>query len=444
MKWWKTYRILDQKRKQLHWSAEELKRYRSWKLRELVTFAYDNSPFYREYYDQCGIHPDHIQTEDDLKKLPLLEKESLQKTDPLRVITIKPEDGSFREGDLMVEVTSGSTGDPLKIKRTWRDLYYIKSNDIRAYEQTGYRFFHRQAVLKSSTESVTGRHWFERFGILRKYWLSVIDSPEHNLSRLREIRPDHLHGYPNGLLEIAELLQRKKQTFTIPIVCTGAEVLDQYMRQQISESFNAEVFDLYGTREVGNIAWECRAHQGMHINDDSMIIEILDQSGHEVSEGDEGEVVVTHLDSFDYPFIRYRLGDRALRQGGRCSCGVDFSRLKSMTGRDDARIRLPSGRWITGMVFQELRTVPWLSGFRIVQDNRESIRLQVVPKSTVAQDMLNALVAQTSALVHDELAIVPEVVDQLEHDTSGKLRAVVCTLPPEHKTTSRQKAAITK
>ena len=441
MKWWKTYRILTEKRKRLYWSAEELNRYRSWKLRELVKFAYNKSPFYRKYYEQCGIHPDQIQTEEDLKRLPLVEKEMLRHTDPLQVITVNTKDGSLNEDDLMGEVTSGSTGEPLKIKRTWRDLYYIKANDIRAYQQTGFRFYHRQVVLKSSTTSVTGRHWFEKFGILRKYWLSVKDSPEHNLAKLKEIRPQHLHGYPNGLLEIAELLQDRKETFIIPIICTGAEVMDQHMRQKISESFNAEVFDLYGVREVGNVAWECRAHQGMHVNDDAMIVELLDENGHEVSEEAEGEVVVTHLDSFDYPFIRYRLGDTALRQGGRCPCGVAFSRLKSITGRDDARIRLPSGRWITGMVFQELRTVPWLSAFRIVQDDPTSVKLQVVPKSTIQNGELKDLVAKVSDLIQGKLTVIFEALDKLERDKSGKLRAVICRLPLEHKTTSPTKDA---
>ena len=305
MKWWKTYRILIDKRKRLGWSTEEIKRYRLQKLRELVSFAYHNSPFYRKYYDQYRAHPDQIQTEEDLKRLPLLEKASLQQTDPVKVITVKPKNGSFSQHDLMVEVTSGSTGEPLKINRTWQDLFYIKANDIRAFQQTGFRFYHRQVVLKSSTESVTGRHWFERFGVLRKCWLAVTDSPEHNLVKLKEIRPQHLHGYPNGLLEIAELLEDRKEVFTIPIICTGAEVLDQHLRGRIQEAFNAEVFDLYGTREVGNIAWECTAHQGLHINDDAMILELLDENGKEVPEGAEGEIVVTHLDGFDYPFIRY-------------------------------------------------------------------------------------------------------------------------------------------
>lgn len=439
MKWWKTYQILSAKRKRLHWSTEEINQYRLRKLKEVAVFAYYNSPFYRKYYDQFGVHPDQIQTEEDIKKLPVLEKQSLRETDPLQVLTVKGEDGSLNEQDLMVEITSGSTGKPLKIKRTWRDLLFIKANVIRAFQQTGFRFYHRQVILKSSTEPVTGRHWFENFGILRKYWLAVTDSPEHNLARLKEICPYHLHGYPNGLIEIAEFLQKQNQTFTIPIICTGAEVMDQYMRRKISEAFHAEVFDLYATREVGNIAWECKAHQGMHINDDTMIVELLDENGNDVPEGVEGEIVVTHLDLLDYPFIRYRLGDRAIRLGGACPCGVAFSKLKSLTGRSDARIRLRSGKWITGMVFQELRTVPWLASFRVIQEDHESIRLQIVPKYSPQQGDVEALASQASELVQGELDVIPEVLDKLELDKSGKIRAVICRLPIEQDTISPSK-----
>jgi phenylacetate-CoA ligase len=429
MKWWKTYRILADKRKQLYWSSEKIHHFRSRKLCELVKFVYSNSPFYKEYYRKYSIQPDQIQDEYDLKKLPILEKTSLQRTDPLHVITLRTKEVSSTAINLMEEVTSGSTGEPLKILRTWQDLFYIKANDIRAFQQTGFRFYHRQVVLKSSTASVTGRHWFERFGILRKYWLSVTETPEYNLTRLKEIHPQHIHGYPSGLLEIAELLQEKKQIFRVPIICTGAEVMDKYVRRKISESYDAEVFDLYGTREVGNIAWECKSHQGMHINDDSMIVEILDENGNDVPEGTEGDIVMTHLNGFDYPFIRYRLGDRAMRQGGTCPCGVEFSRLKSITGRDDARIRLPSGRWITGMVFQELRTVPWLSAFRIIQEDPECVKLQVVPKYAIQQGLLEDLVAKTSNLLQGQLTVAPEVLDKLERDKSGKLSAVICKLP---------------
>lgn len=430
MRWWKTYSVLSHMKKRLAWSQKQIDEYRIQKLRDLVKIAFDKSTFYRSLYDSHGVHPDQIKTVDDLKLLPILRKKHLLQADPMEVVTIGTKPNAF-ESDLMEEVTSGSTGHPLRVFRTWRDLYYIKAKIIRAYLQTGYRYSHRQVVLKSSTASLTGKHWFERFGILRKYWLSITDSPEDNLKKLQEIQPQHVHGYPSGLEALAEFLQAHKQTFCIPIICTGAEVLDQASRQLIEKAFEAEVFDLYGTREVGNIAWECTAHQGLHINDDAMIVELLDEKGKEVSVGEEGEVVVTYLDAVEYPFIRYALEDRAIRQpADNCPCGVKFSKLDVITGRSDARILLPSGKWVSGMVFQELRTVPWLSGFRIVQDDRESIRLHVVPKFTIEQDMVDTLVAQTSALVNDELTVIPEVVDRLEREKSGKLRAVICQLEP--------------
>ena len=228
MKWWNTYKILAHKRKQLRSSSEEIHRYQSWKLHKLVTFAYNNSPFYRKNYERWGVHPDQIRTEEDLKRLPILEKTTLRQTNPLDLITVRRKNGLPIERDLIEDATSGSTGEPLKIIRTWQDLSYTKANDIRAFQQTGFRFYHRQVILKSSSESLTGKHWFEKFGILRKYWLSITDSPEENLKKLKQIRSHHLHGYPNGLLTIAELLQAKRQTFHIPIICTGAEVRRGY------------------------------------------------------------------------------------------------------------------------------------------------------------------------------------------------------------------------
>ena len=83
------------------------------------------------------------------------------------------------------------------------------------------------------------------------------------------------------------------------------------------------------------------------------------------------------------------------------------------------------------MVFQELRLVPWLASFRIIQEEPESIRLQIVPKYNPQQSDIEALVAQASELIHSELAVVPEILDKLELDKSGKIRAVICRLPME-------------
>ncbi|MCX6639781.1 MAG: hypothetical protein NTW14_04780 [bacterium] len=429
MKWWTTYKILRDLRSHLGWSSEEISSYRIWKLRELVRFVYFNSPFYRQLWEEHGFHPDQLVTIEDLIRLPITDKKDLIHADPLRVLTIKTGEDPKSKRNLLDEVTSGSTGIPLTYCRTWRDLCYNKAKEIRAFQQTGFRIHHRQVVLKSSSDSVTGRHWFENFGILRKYWLSLRDSSEHNIRRMRAIRPQHLHGYASGLMTLAEYLHDRGETLYIPIICTGAEVLDDPMRYAIKRAFKAEIFDLYGSREVGNIAWECTAHDGMHLNDDVIILELLDDQDQPVPDGVEGEVVVTFLDGRDYPFIRYRLGDRAVRHNFKCRCGVNFSKLQRVLGRSDERILLPSGEWLSGLTFQELRTAPWISAFRIIQDTPHSILLQVVVKAPFTPGELEALKRKTSQLVRDQLTVITEVLPELPYDKSGKLRAVICKLP---------------
>jgi phenylacetate-CoA ligase len=423
VKWLTTYRLLHDMTARLNWPEEKLSHFRDRRLQEVVRFAYASSPFYRQIYDQAKVNPDDIKSVKDLTKLPLLPKETLRRADPLQVITLPA------STPWIVETTSGSTGEPLRIYRTWRDLYYIKAKVIRAFRQTGLRFHHRQVILKSSAESLTGRHWFENFGILRKYWMSVADPPEQNLARLRHLRPQHLHGFPSGLKPIAEILNSRGEIFRIPVICTGAEVLDDLDRSAIEQAFKAQVFDFYASREVGNIAWECPAHAGLHINDDAMILELVDDQGCEVPAGTEGRVVVTWLDGRDWPFLRYELGDRAVRLTDPCPCGVTFSRLARVEGRSDSRILLPSGVWISGMVFQELRTVSWAAAFRIVQDDPNSIRLQIVLRRQPSSQEMDEFIGQARRLSRGELQVIPEIIPQLERDPSGKIRAVICRLP---------------
>jgi len=428
MRWLNTYKVLSAMNERLKWSSEELERYRLWKLRHLLRYAYYNSAFYRDLYRQHGVDPDEIESLDDLRKLPIVDKQMVRSVDPLEIISEPVKQQVKSESEWMVEITTGTTGNPLKIQRTWRDLYYIKAKIIRAFAQTGFRFYHKQAVIKSSSESLTGKHWFERLGILRKYWLSVTDSPDFNLHRLQEIHPQHIHAYPSGLQAIAELLLKNGKSFPVPVICTGAEVLESLVRNQIAEAFEAEIFDLYGVREVGNIAWECKKHEGMHINDDAIIVELLDKNDRPVATGEEGEVVVTYLDAMDFSFIRYRLGDRAIQLAEKCACGCHFSRLHCVTGRTDARIILPSGNWISGLVFQELRTAPWISSYRLIQEDRQSVKLQVVPRRALNPNELEALVNRARELVNNELKIVPEVLSKLDYDASGKLRMIICKL----------------
>ncbi len=429
MKWWNTYHVLRELHHRLKWSQEQLQEFRSQRLVSLVHHVYTHSPFYRRFYQQAGWQAGELRGQEDLQHLPILSKPQLQQANPLDVVTQRKADGSPAECNWMIEATSGSTGIPLKIYRTWNDLYAYKAREIRTFQLTGLRFYHKQVILKSSAESVTGSHWFEKIGILRKYWLSIRDPVELNLRKLEAIKPQHVHAYPSGLLDIAEFLLQQNRVLSLPIICTGAETLDDYARQRIQAALAAEIFDLYGTREVGNIAWECKAHAGLHLNDDMIILELLDENDCEVPVGVEGEVVVTYLSGYDFPFIRYRLGDRAVKTVEPCPCGVKFSRLKYVTGRSDSRLLLPGGRWLSGMVFQELRATPGVKALRIIQENPHSLRLQLVPQSMFSSDQLRLLTERAAQLAQGELEIIPEVLAELDRDPSGKLRMVICRLP---------------
>jgi phenylacetate-CoA ligase len=129
-------------------------------------------------------------------------------------------------------------------------------------------------------------------------------------------------------------------------VFTSGELLRPAVRHAIAEAFGAPVFDVYGSSETKEIAWECTAG-GMHINADVVRLEVLDEANRAVSPGVEGNLVATLLVNRAMPLLRYRLGDRASLLPGRCDCGHPFPLLGVVTGRRADMLVLPGGHRIS-------------------------------------------------------------------------------------------------
>jgi phenylacetate-CoA ligase len=166
-------------------------------------------------------------------------------------------------------------------------------------------------------------------------------------------------------------------------VISSAEVLHPTLRERIIRDLKVEVYSFYAAMEVGRIAWECRAHQGLHVNADAMIVESVPDSRARVA--GYGTVVVTSLDSFTMPMIRYRLGDLASFIEGACPCGVSFPRIDAPLGRDTDLIVLPSGRMVTplatGVLMRSLASV--VERWRLTQHSPDYFSLSLVPRTPI-------------------------------------------------------------
>ncbi len=406
-------------------SPQDLRTLQNGRLRRLIRHAYDNVPYYRRLFDSAGLQPHQISCAEDLARLPVTSREDLMNRPPEDVVARGLDPGRCRK-----TLTSGSTGIPCTILHRRQDLTKMNLAWLRVYLTHGVKPWHRMAGFTGERDVPKQRPWYERLGFLQRKLLSTWDDPSQWLAELGTWQPQALTGYVMTLKLLASAMQADKVTTLRPnVVFQSSGLLDQSSRQFLHSVFGAKIIDIYGSAEAGCIAWECEICSGYHVNSDMVILELLD-TGNPVPPGDMGEVVVTNLNSFAMPFIRYRQGDVARWCEQPPQCGRGFPLMSVVEGRLGDFITLPSGKKLSPHhFFIALDTAFGVARWRLVQETTHQLRAEVVVKSRSGERARQAAQANLQAIVGEEMEIVVTEVSSLTYDPSRKFRSVVSMLP---------------
>jgi phenylacetate-CoA ligase len=311
-------------------SRQKVLDFQSHALRRVVAHAYHNVPYYRRLFDQSGIALRDVKTAADLESLPITTKKDLQGV-PVQDTIAR----GLHPARLVEVTTSGASGEPLTIRRTWIEHRLFLRLALRALRYFGLRMTDRRVsvvymVHGRKRRGALHKRALNACGIYRHAYVDCCQQPDRVLAALREWRPHVLEGYAGTLSHLAEFSMREGGDGIRPrFITSGAEVLTTNMRERISRAFGSPVYERYGSHELNLIAWECRETGELHVCDDSVVIEVL-KDGRPAQPGEAGEVVGTSLHSFTMPFIRYRLGDIATRGGDTCACGLPFSTMRPL------------------------------------------------------------------------------------------------------------------
>jgi phenylacetate-CoA ligase len=161
---------------------------------------------------------------------------------------------------------------------------------------------------------------------------------------------------------------------------------------------------MYAAIEVGRIGVECAQHRGLHVEADSVIVEILD----------DGQVAVTSLDSFVMPVIRYRLGDLSAWVDGTCPCGCTFPLMQAPQGRDADMVRLPSGRMVSCAALDyALRGANWVEQYRFIQHSPSRIEVLLCAREHPGEGALGDLRRRLVACLDEAVDFDIRIVDQI-------------------------------
>jgi len=406
----------------LRWPRERLAAYQMHAARSILAHARSSVALYRD--SLSGVDPSRLRSLDDLAALPTITKRDFRRA-PL---SARLADG-VRPGRLLHLRSSGSTGEPFDIYRSFSEEVTMVLFARRLWRRLGLRRGDRWARLTGGGTSVpSGRLRLLRALRARVYeQLSCRDEPEQIVDALRRHAPTVINGYPGALALIAPLVAADRSGHIRPrLVITVGEVLTPGMRRAIEQGFHAEVREAYGSYETGLVGWSCVETGLVHVADDAVALEVIAE-GRPSEVGEEGEVVVTALHSRTMPFVRYRIGDRAVRGPTPCPCGLPVSTLEEIRGRVVDHYRLPDGRLVHhyGLVMPamlESGVREETARYQFVQERPDLFVLRVAPLEPARAGAIERVRAPLESRLGAGIELRIEIVDQLDFEPSGKFR----------------------
>ncbi|MBQ2603425.1 MAG: phenylacetate--CoA ligase [Acutalibacteraceae bacterium] len=315
---------------------DEIKKIQDEKLVKQVRHVYNNVKYYRDLMNEKGVTPDDIKGIDDLHKLPFIKKDDLRQSYPNGLLA------TDIKNCVRIHSTSGTTGK--------RVVAFYTQNDIDMWEECCARAI---VAAGGSNEDVcqvcygyglftggSGLH-----GGSHKVGCLTLPMSSGNTDRqiqfMMDLNATILCCTPSYAAYIGETLKEKgykPEDNTLKAGIFGAEPWTEEMRKDIEKNLGIKAYDIYGLTEMSGpgVAFECEEQNGMHINEDHFIAEIINpDTGEVLPVGSKGELVFTSLDKEAFPLLRYRTRDICVLSREKCSCGRTFIKMTKPLGRSD-------------------------------------------------------------------------------------------------------------
>jgi phenylacetate-coenzyme A ligase PaaK-like adenylate-forming protein len=358
-------------------SLDELINLQNIALRRLVRHAYNTTNFYKKLFDGHGVNPYDIRTIEDITKLPVIDKQILKQNSFDDLISKE-----YKDKKLISITTSGSSGVMLKFFTDDAYDQFRKAQFLRPYITNGRRLFDRTIIFSAPKNSK--KKWFQRMGFMPDNRVFYNTSTQEKLEAINRVKPAVIQGCGSVLNLLAlEILENHYTIKEKPrLIFSDSEVLTSEMRESIQRAFGAPVYGIYGTYESDNIGYECSCKNGYHIALDCVIMEVLNEGKTSNFEGD-GEVVLTILNNYTMPFIRYNLHDIGSFSKLSCRCGRSFPLLTEIKGRSDNYMITPNGKKLSfvnlGAYWHSLTN--YVHEYQVIQKDPDNFSVFLVPNS---------------------------------------------------------------
>lgn len=369
------------------WSRGEIEEHQEKELRKLRDVAYAKSPFYKKFHQGLENNPLH--------ELPVLTKQKLMQswdeivTDrSLHLKDVESYLNNLKGAELYRDkynayATGGTTGVKGIVIHNQDEFLQFFATAVRTsgWMNMPIRFGQKPktAVVQSTLPwHVAGAINFLKIPFVKQMVLDTVEPLEQIVNKLNDFQPSHLGGFAENVHSLAREQLAGRLRIKPDTIASTAETLKKEARKAIEEAWNIKPFEAYGSTETGVIASECEAHNGQHIYEDLVIVEVVDNDNKPVPPGEYGnKILVTVLWSRTLPLIRYEISDHVKLDTQPCSCGRTFTLIKEIQGREENVIYLPgqSGGKVAiepDFFFDNMVLLP-MEGWQIVQEKGDTI-----------------------------------------------------------------------
>lgn len=407
-------------------ASSELEALQLRRVNALLSHAFRTTEFYRQRLTDCGIGEGPIGSLSDLTSLEPVSKSDLQQHCSEMISS------AYNKSDLVEDASGGSTGAPTVFYKDLERHNLRRADQVRHDRWTGWDIGDRWALIWGARKDLIDEtSWRQK--VIERYLerCRSLDAFEFTdkimedyAQRLTQFRPKMILGYAKALDRFSQFLLENGQAGRIQPsgIVSSAECLTEAMRNRIQKAFSCKVLNRYGSREVGLIASDCGHGMGLHINADNLLVEILEGGEPAAS----GEVVVTDFWNFGMPLIRYRMGDRAVREPGNCDCGRGLPLLRSIDGRTSDFLTAADGTLIHGEFFTHLfYGFETVSEFQFVQESMTSTVINVVPLKPEERGNLDAVVEGARRILGGDTQVRLNWCDSIPPTPSGKFRFTI-------------------
>lgn len=417
----KNLRELEDMRK---WNIEAIQDYTGKNLQNLLKYAFANVPFYKKFAEKNHLG-NNISYNEIFNLLPIMKKSMIQSN-----LDDLVSDLYRNTRKLQWNYTGGSSGDPMWFYNDTDNSAYNRAVILHNLMWTGYKFgdVHGYIYGGNIEEQLNLSFWQKANDwIMNCFRTNSLFLNDRNLEEFTrnciKKKARFLICYASSLFEFAHYIKRKGISLSFDFLQSTSECLTDEMREEIEKTFNCKIFDRYGCREGGNIAHECNNHDGLHINWQTVYVEIINKGKYPWLGPDYGDIVFTTLKARGMPFIRYSVEDIGRIVEGPCPCGMNSPRLYLGGARTGDLLVATNGSVCSAspILFLSLH-LKSIKKIQFIQHKRNAITVNCIKSNDFHEDEIRLLIQNLHKVLGEDMNVEIKYVDNIEREKSGKYR----------------------